>query len=139
MLAWAAALRLLKHWLPLARLVRLVHRDGRAQERSLASDDQIVTLARWASRIVHGSRESNCLERGLVAYRFLGAANASPILVIGVAHAGDEGVRGHAWVLVDGQPAGESLTSLGDFTVIVTFDASGKPLSATDALPLSRR
>jgi hypothetical protein len=140
MLGWAAALRVLKHWLPLDRLVRLVHRGGGNEGRDRAREDQIVTFARWISGIVRASRAGNCLERGLLAYRFLGGANASPTLVVGVARAEQgDGIRGHAWVLVDGQPAGESLASLGDFTVIVTFDAAGRPISATDARPLSRR
>ena len=133
MLAWASALPALKHMVALERLVRLVQRNGAGRLRDRIREDQIITFARWACRFTRVSRDGNCLERGLLAYRFLGAANAAPSLVVGVARSSGGNIRGHAWVLVDGQPAGESPASLADFATVVTFDAKGAPISGKDA------
>ena len=131
MMGWACVLPALKHLVPLQTLVLLVRRPGRASPRDAGREDQIVTLARWACRLTRWSSGGNCLERGLLAYRFLGAVNADPLLVVGIGR-GDRGeVRGHAWVLVDGKPAGESLESLREFTSVVAFRSDGSPV--TDA------
>src|SRR5689334_21871011 len=78
MMAWACSLPLLKHALPLPALVRLVRANRRTRtldaghaERQRLRCDQIVDFARWSSRLTRWSRGGNCLERGLVAYRFL--------------------------------------------------------------------
>jgi hypothetical protein len=80
----------------------------------------IATIDRVAAH-VRLDGQDNCLERSLVAYRFLGRAGASPQLVIGVAR-DERGVRGHAWVTVDGRPIGESVP--GNFEVMMTFGTS---------------
>ena len=81
-------------------------------------------FARWAARVRRWNSGGNCLERGLIAYRYLGAAGASPTLVVGMGH-NDGDVIGHAWVLVDGRPAGETETSLANYTPVLTFAADG--------------
>jgi hypothetical protein len=92
-----------------------------------------VTFARWACRLTRLSKVGNCLERSLLTYRFLGAVDANPCLVVGVRHgAMPDGLRGHAWVVVDGVPAGESLESVDDFASIVVFRADGSRIATGD-------
>jgi hypothetical protein len=96
--------------------------------RDATREDQIVTLARWTCRLTRWSSGGNCLERGLITYRFLGAANAQPSLVVGIGRGERGEIRGHAWVLVDGKPAGESLASVSEFETVLTFGPDGEPL-----------
>lgn len=124
-LAWACVLPALKHTLPLQTLVRLVRRAPNAAGRDPRHEEQVVTFARWACRLTRWRSGGNCLERGLIAYRYLGAANAEPTLVVGIARDDRSGVRGHAWVLLDGQPAGESVHAISDFAVMLTFTPDG--------------
>ena len=56
-----------------------------------------------------------------MAYRFLGARGATPSLVVGIGRGERGEVRGHAWVLVDGLPAGESLEAVSEFETVLTF------------------
>jgi hypothetical protein len=137
MMGWACVLPALKHLVPLTTLAPLMRRPPRQSTRDRAREDQIVTFARWVCRATRWSRDGNCLERGLVAYRFLCAANAAPSLVVGVAPAapsgapGDDGsgnVRGHAWVVVDGQPVGERAATLAEFAFVLAFGPDGSLL-----------
>jgi hypothetical protein len=125
MVGWAVVLPAVKHVVPLRTLVRIVQRSGDGGARSPEREDQIVTLARWSCRLTRWPGAGNCLERGLLAYRFLGAVNANPRLVVGIARSDRGDVSGHAWVLVDGKPAGEAEDAVADFTRVVTFRADG--------------
>ena len=130
MLGWAAVLPIVKHAVSIRTLVTLMRRSARGAGgvRDAAREDQIVTLARWACRLTRWSSGGNCLERGLITYRFLGAANAQPSLVVGIGRGERGEIRGHAWVLVDGKPAGESLASVSEFETVLTFGPDGEPL-----------
>ena len=131
MLGWAAVLPIVKHAVSIRTLVPLMRRSARgpgAVARDAAREDQIVTLARWTCRLTRWSSGGNCLERGLITYRFLGAANAQPSLVVGIGRGERGEIRGHAWVLVDGKPAGESLASVSEFETVLTFGPDGEPL-----------
>ncbi|MDQ3995318.1 MAG: lasso peptide biosynthesis B2 protein [Actinomycetota bacterium] len=127
MLAWAAALPVLKRVLPLPTVVKLAARP-RASHRYANREQEVAALARWlyARRPV---RDDNCLERSLVTYRFLSERGADPVLAIGV-RKGADGVLGHAWVTVDGEPVYETPDELVDYATVVTFRADGARDSA---------
>lgn len=127
--AWACVLPVLKHVVPIQRLVPWLYRPGRGGARNPECEDQVVAFARWACRLMQWSSGGNCLERGLIVYRFLGALDAEPLLVVGIGHGERGDIRGHAWVIVDGQPVGESLDSLSEFSSVVTFGPGGTALT----------
>jgi hypothetical protein len=120
-------LRVLKHRLPLPRLVRLARWNGPIRSLSIEQQEKVVTLARWACRPMQWLSGGNCLERGLVTYRYLTASNADPTLMVGVARGENESdmVRGHAWVTVGGCAVDETEESLLDFQCAVAFRADG--------------
>jgi hypothetical protein len=126
--AWSLVLPALKHLLPLPRVVRLMAR-GSAGARSR---DRERLVERIAGRIYRGRKPGTCLERSLLAYRYLSDANAEPQLVIGVRR-DERDVLGHAWVLVDGAPVYEASETLSMFLPVVTFDARGDATTAIDA------
>ena len=74
----------------------------------------------------------NCLERSLVSYRFLSHAGAEPELAFGVAKDRDDPVRGHAWVVLDGEPVHDSVAALERFERLGAFGREGA-LSSRDA------
>src|SRR3954452_17426101 len=123
-LAWACVLPALKRMVPVRSLARLMHAPAGVLPRDPAREARIVMFARWAARVPRWKSGGNWLERGLIAYRYLGAAGAAPTLVIGMGH-NDVGVIGHAWVLVDGRPAGETETSLAAYTPVFAFAPDG--------------
>jgi Transglutaminase-like superfamily len=127
MVGWACALRLLKHSVSLPRLVRLTRWAGPAEPRSRGRGERVVTLARWACRASRWSSRGNCLERGLVTYRYLAAAGAPPTLVIGVAAPSSPAdvMRGHAWVTVGNSLVGETAASIAEFHPVLAFVADG--------------
>ena len=129
--AWACVLPLLKRVMPIASLVRLVWRAPRLVSRDLAREEQAITFARWACRLVRWRGGGNCLERGLIAYRLLGEAHAAPTLVIGVGRDDRGEMRGHAWVVLDGMPAGEQPEMLSTYAPIVAFGPDASRLEAS--------
>ena len=124
MAAWATLLPILKRLLPLPKLARLVWTPPRTHRRDLENERRVAALARrlYRSRLV--TRDDNCLERSLLTYRFLSRLNADPRLVAGVRR-GEEGVLGHVWVTLDGEPVGESRITLGEYAPIAVFGAGG--------------
>ena len=124
-LGWALVLPVIKRLLPIRSLAALMHRRPAAGERSPILEDRIVTFARWGARLVRWEAGGNCLERGLIAYRYLCAAGARPTLVVGLERLGSGALTGHAWVMVDGRPADESPDSLERYTPVFAFDADG--------------
>jgi len=127
---WAAALRILKHLVPLPVLIRIVRLATSRDDRDPHREQQIVTLSRWACRLWSGRRRGECLERSLVTFRYLSAAGAEPRLVVGFAPGDGRGVRGHAWVVVDGQAVDESVNSLADFAPFASFGPDGTAATA---------
>jgi hypothetical protein len=148
MTAWCVALRALKHVVPLATLVRMAHprrtqrtkiapgtrNHGKGAGQAPGTKDQepVVVLSRWVARFTRLSARGPCLERSLVAYRYLTLANFEPRLVVGVApgQANGDPVRGHAWVVVDGVALDETAESLSGFHTVVEFDAGGRRVPA---------
>jgi hypothetical protein len=129
MLGWALVLPVLKSVLPLERLVRIMATDGRPGARDLRTERTIGTLARLTHRIVGVGRRDNCLERSLIAYRYLSATNADPRLVVGACR-GETGIEGHVWLLVDGAPVHDTWEGIGRFAPVTAFRADG----STDAV-----
>jgi hypothetical protein len=132
---WALVLPVAKHLIPVKNLALTMRKAPRHAVRDRAREERIVTFARWAARLTRWRSGGNCLERGLIAYRYLCEAGAAPMLVVGVGR-GDRGVIGHAWVLIDGRPAGESPSALAIYTPVFAFAANGElvaglPSSAT--------
>ena len=129
MLCWGVALRMLKHTVALPKLVRLARWRKHNRHDPCRRDEQekIVTLARWACRPMPWSDRGSCLERGLVTLRYLTAANANPTLVIGMSPRSQDIdlMHGHAWVVVNDQPVGESTASLSEFHPVMKFNADG--------------
>lgn len=125
-LGWALVLPVLKQVLPIRSLAGAVRAYRPRATRDVALEARIVTFARWAARIIRWRDGGNCLERGLLAYRFLGLAGAHPQLVVGLdrEQAGD--LIGHAWVVLDGRVVGEPSDSLVRYTPVFAFDADGR-------------
>lgn len=122
---WALVLPVLKHAIPVKSLASVMHQGTRTISRDAARERQIVTFARWAARITRWRSGGNCLERGLIAYRYLCGAGARPTLVVGIGRI-HTGVAGHAWVLVDGQLVGEPRSSVESYTPVFAFGPDGR-------------
>ena len=102
---------------------------------SPAGEQRIVDLAARLTRLRPG-RRSNCLERSLLAYRFLSGAGADPHLVLGVGRS--EGrVVGHAWITLDDAPVLESSEALDELAPVAVFGSHGTRLMTTDGAPVA--
>jgi hypothetical protein len=138
---WALVLPGLKHVVPVKSLAMMMRRSPNSPKspqspnhqianspnlRDIALEQRILVFARWAARLIRWRSGGNCLERGLIAYRYLGAAGANPTLVVGLSRADRGGIIGHAWVLLDGKPAGESESAVSVYTPVFAFDAQGR-------------
>jgi hypothetical protein len=125
MVSWSLVLPMLKFALPLPRLVSMMS-SRRRNARDPAREARVAELVRllYRARALTGS--DNCLERSLIAYRYLGAAGADPIVVVGMRPG--ESVEGHVWLTVDGAPVVDAAGALEAFVPVVRFDASGKRL-----------
>jgi hypothetical protein len=123
MAAWRLALVALKRVLPLPRLVRLMGRPASREHRA-GGDERIASLAASVFWLGFAGTRDNCLDRSLVMYRYLSTGGFAPELVVG-ARKHEEGVLGHAWVLVDGRPMAESHRSLDEFTPLLVFGPEG--------------
>ncbi|MFN8065221.1 MAG: lasso peptide biosynthesis B2 protein [Vicinamibacterales bacterium] len=124
--AWCVCVRLLKFLVPLPWLVALVRVAPDGARRDPREERRLVTLTRWASRATQWSSRGDCLERALVAYRYLSAANARPSLVVGMAVNETGNTRGHAWVTVDGLPVDDTAQTLEGFVPMITFGPDGR-------------
>lgn len=128
--AWALALPTLKHVVPIKSLARVMSAAPTMQLRDHDREERIVTFARWGARLIRWRSGGNCLERGLIAFRYLGAAGANPTLVVGLGPDDRGGIVGHAWVLLDGRPAGETEPSIAIYTPVFAFQADGTLIEA---------
>lgn len=123
MTIWSVALPGMKRLVPLKRLASLMWMEG-GHRSDPAARSRIVALSARLTRIrVRGSR-GNCLERSLLAYRYLAAIGADPRLVIGVTRT-NAGVAGHAWVTLDGQPIHDDPAGLEGVTPLAEFGRGG--------------
>ena len=127
MFAWRLFLPGLKYMLPLPRLARLMSARTRRGGRRLERERRVVTLT--ASLYEPNgalAADDDCLERSLLAYRYLAREGADPRLVIGMREASGQGERGHVWVTVDGRPVTDSREVVDSFVPVVSFDAGGR-------------
>lgn len=133
MLPWAAALPILKRTMPLPRLVGLAASSPRNGRPRPGGEERIVELTRllYRSRAIAG--RDNCLERSLLAYRFLTKLDARPELVVGMQKGGDE-MMGHVWVLLEGQPVHETPQLLAGFVPVLVFDHRGRASQSSPGL-----
>jgi Transglutaminase-like superfamily len=126
MAAWSMLLPVLKRAVPLRRLVVLMWTTG-GNVRSEAREQAVIALSARVARVRPRLR-SNCLERSLLAYRFLAQAGADPRLVLAVGSV-EGGVVGHAWVTLDGKPVHEPRAAVESFAPLIEFGPRGE---ATD-------
>lgn len=127
MAAWSLALPVLKHLLPLPSVARLAWTSPR-RRTSPIERKKILRIAILLSRFRPRKSRHNCLDRSLLAYRFLAAAGADPRLVIAMGK-GDDRVLGHAWVTVDGAPVTSSSDSLREYVPVVAFGRRGERIN----------
>jgi Transglutaminase-like superfamily len=123
MAAWSLVVPLLKRVLPLKALARLMWTEGR-RGRSPRRERDIVRFSFVLARLRPPRFRSNCLERSLLAYRFLAQTDADPHLVIAVSTS-ESGLVGHAWVTVDDRPVHDSAADVSRFLSIAEFGARG--------------
>jgi hypothetical protein len=124
MLAWRLALPVLRRALPLPGLARLAWPRRRSAFRRPEREDLVTRIA---TRLYGGGAvgaDDNCLERCLLAYRFLAQAGAEPRLACGVRKAGGE-IVGHAWIVLDGRPFAHATERIEEFTLVTAFGDGG--------------
>jgi hypothetical protein len=129
---WALVLRVLKHFVPLERLVILMHRRPRKGARPSARIAQLEEFVQRRARFPFRA-PSNCLERNLAIYRVLCRSGASPELVVGFRTA-DGKLEGHVWLTVDGRAIAESAVELARYTTVFAFDAEGRRRSGGSSI-----
>jgi hypothetical protein len=127
MVVWALVLPVLKHAIPIARLAPVMWSDRKGPTG--VSPAHVIRLAGRISRAI--PTRDNCLERSLLAYRFLSMAGEDPRLVLGV-KSSDGGLSGHAWLTLDGTPVYDPVETPRDFPPLVVFGSKGeRELTAT--------
>ena len=133
MLVWRLLISTLKHVVPIRRLVAIAGSGtpARAAAARFPPQARIFELARLACRPRLIRSQDNCLDRSLIAYRYLRAVGATPCLVIGLGRDAD-GVRGHAWLMLDGEEVGEPHTTHEEFKELVRFAGDGS-MATTEA------
>ena len=124
--AWAVAIPLLKHLLPLPALVRIMWKDARRTQRDRKREQRVVRLADWLSRAANLTTRGPCLTRSLLAYRFLSELDAAPRLMVAFRRSDNRAIAGHAWVVVDGKAIGERPDDLNEFLPAVSFGPRGR-------------
>lgn len=118
LLVWSATLPVLKYLLPLPTLVGLMESGRPRTKRGERSEREPTSLIRLISALA--PRPGRCLERSLLLYRVLSDYHATVRLVIGLRSVGGERT-GHAWVLVDGIPYGETGSIAQEFVPLLVF------------------
>ena len=134
MLPWWVALPLLKRATPLPRLVRFAQLDPHRTARDPEREAKVAAIAEWLFRVRPQRGRDNCLERSLVAYRFLGRLNAEPELVVGFGGE-EEATVGHVWVTVDGRPVHDEPESLDAYEAVVVFTSDGRRSELSEGAP----
>ncbi len=122
---WALVLPVLKHVVALPRLASFMWSDGRGVPDS-REVDRVVRFSWAAARLRPLPKRDNCLERSLIAYRYLSALNASPSLVLGM-RLDEHTDHGHAWVRLAGGPI--AAEDVSHFTPVLELGPHGRPVS----------
>jgi hypothetical protein len=128
MVGWMVVLPLAKQVLPFERLARIMWRDRAGRSFRV----QQALVIRLAYRLTRFSG-SNCLERSLILYRYLGLCGADPTLVLGLGKDELQRRDGHAWLVVDGVPLIETQAELDSYEPIVAFGPGARRLSGPAA------
>jgi Transglutaminase-like superfamily len=115
-------LSLLKHLVPLRWLAEWVWCSPAGPRNREAERRLIISVLR-ISRLV-GLPDRDCLQRSLLLYRVLSRAGADPTLVVGFAPTND-GMLGHAWIMVDGRSIIECEHNLLRFSPALAFGFQG--------------
>jgi hypothetical protein len=123
-LGWSLVLPIAKRTLPLPRLVGLMRSRGYAAQRDREREAAIASIVAWVFKTRPPGARDNCLERSLVAYRYLSRAGADPDLVVGIER-GSGGAHGHVWVTVEGRAVHDSPAVLATFEPILAFSSDG--------------
>jgi hypothetical protein len=131
LLAWAAVLPILKRTRSVTRLVALMT-PAESQRSNARIERNAITLSRWIYRAPFVP--DNCLERSLLAYRYLVRDGREHRLYLGI-RADEGGYPGHAWLTVDGVPVHEPDESLEAYVPLVVFDGYGKVASTSARAP----
>jgi Transglutaminase-like superfamily len=127
MLAWRLALPGLRRALPVATLARLAWPRRRSRTRRPEREALVARVVTRLYRASSSRADDNCLERCVLAYRFLAQAGAEPRLACGVRRADGELV-GHAWIVVDGRPLAHPDEGIDAFTLVAAFGRDGAPV-----------
>ena len=96
----------------------------RSGQRDAGREETITSLVAWVFKTRPAGSRDNCLERSLVAYRYLSRAGLGPTLVIGIAKA-SSATHGHVWVTVEGRPLHDSPALLATFAPVAAFGSDG--------------
>ena len=133
MMTWRAVLPVLKRRVRIATLAKVMwcEPNGRREETDPC---RVVDFARrlyWRPR---ARRTDICLERSLLAYRYLSQAGSAPLLVIGIRRPGSS-VIGHAWVVMDGEPLYESAAEVGEYASLFSFGQGGALVESLSGRP----
>ena len=129
--AWALVLPFAKHVVPLRLLARVMWARRRGPADG-ARRRRAIELSAQMSRMPIPRPRNNCLERSLLAYRYLSHAGAHPRLVAGMRRSGGA-LGGHVWVLLDGAPVHDDPAELRDFVEVVAFADGGHRAGAAAA------
>lgn len=124
MLGWRLVLPALKWRFPLPRLVRLMWWSGEPDAPSVERNERIAALVGALSGPAEIRALDNCLERSLIAYRYLSKAGAEPELVVGFSRSSGE-VGAHAWVYLEGQALPGHEEPLDEFEAAIRFGRGG--------------
>jgi Transglutaminase-like superfamily len=120
MACWAVAARLLVRVVPLRQLVRLVEPRAASLLPHERDVTRIVALSQTVTRYTASRPEARCLVRSLVAYRYLALAGRRPELHVGFERTA-QGLRGHAWVVLEGAPVTDDPRDLAALTPSMAF------------------
>jgi hypothetical protein len=136
LLIWRWSLPLLKRWLSVETLARLMTprtADGLSAEARRAHTATVHRILTTGGRVLVST---HCLERSLVAYRLFTRAGADVALVLGMRREGST-LAGHSWVELNGRSLDNP--DAGQYTRIATIRAhDGTPgieRATADALP----
>ncbi len=134
MSSWVLVLPVAKRVFPIERLARFMWRDG----RGLRVPERESYVIRLGCRLTRFSG-SNCLERSLILYRYLGSGGADPTLVLGVVTGKGQHRFGHAWLVVDGAPLIDAQTELELYEPFVAFGPGARRISEPAATSSTAR
>ena len=97
-------------------------------------NDTIRAIADALTAFGAGRPLGICLRRSLTRYHFLRRAGLPVTVVFGARRLGD-GIGGHAWLVLDGQPYHELPQHYQNYAVMFTYPAADQPPDPASRLP----